>query len=193
MIIDPNGLFKQQTELIHDINKEISPSVYNNFVPNYRTLATIDQMFSPKTSPKNKVILEREIVGQMKQSGDSQNSTKPVDNITYKIFVSKFNDKYQTTLLKEQKELLTHYIASFADNGMELKIFLNSEIGRLKECIEKARTLEDLKDDDEMLTKTNQIIEKLQSFAKEGINENILMTVLKTQSLVEEIYNGDNN
>ena len=49
-------------------------------------------------------------------------------NIPYKIFVNKFNDKYQTTLLKEQKELLTHYIASFADNGMGLKIFLNSEI-----------------------------------------------------------------
>ena len=193
MIIDPNGLFKQQTELIHDINKEVSPSVYNNFVPNYRTLATIDQMFSSKTSPKNKVILEREIVGQMRQDGDPQKSMKPVDDITYKIFVNKFNDKYQTTLLKEQKELLTHYIASFADNGMGLKIFLNSEIGRLKECIEKARTLEDLKDDDEMLTKSKQIIEKLQSFAKEGINENILMTVLKTQSLVEEIYNGDNN
>ena len=31
------------------------------------------------------------------------------------------------------------------------------------------------------------------SFAKSDVNENVLMTVLKTQSLVEEIYNGDNN
>ena len=36
-------------------------------------------------------------------------------------------------------------------------------------------------------------VEKLKSFAKSDINENVLMTVLKTQSLVEEIYNGDND
>ena len=51
MMIDPTGLFKQQTELIHDINKELTPEVFNNFVPNYKALATIDQMFSTKTSP----------------------------------------------------------------------------------------------------------------------------------------------
>jgi hypothetical protein len=44
-----------------------------------------------------------------------------------------------------------------------------------------------------MLNKTNQIVEKLESFAKSDVNENVLMTVLKTQSLVEEIYNADND
>ena len=56
MMIDPEGLFKQQSALIRDINKEISPEVYNNFVPNYKTLATIDQIFSYKLSPKKSVI-----------------------------------------------------------------------------------------------------------------------------------------
>ena len=50
IMIDPTGLFKQQTELIHDINKELTPEIFNNFVPNYKALATIDQMFSQKTS-----------------------------------------------------------------------------------------------------------------------------------------------
>ena len=44
-MIDPANLFKQQTALIHDVNKELSPEVFNNFVPNYKSLATIDQMF----------------------------------------------------------------------------------------------------------------------------------------------------
>ena len=65
MMIDPEGLFKQQTKLIHDVNKEITPEVYNNFVPNYKTLATIDQIFSAKTSPKNRIIMESEIISQM--------------------------------------------------------------------------------------------------------------------------------
>ena len=71
MMIDPTGLFKQQTELIHDINKELTPEVFNNFVPNYKALATIDQMFSQKTSPKNRVILEGEIVKGMSTTTQS--------------------------------------------------------------------------------------------------------------------------
>ena len=192
MMIDPTGLFKQQTELIHDINKELTPEVFNNFVPNYKALATIDQMFSQKTSPKNRVILEGEILKGM--STTAQNVDTPaIDNVTFRTFVGKFNDKYESGLLKEQKDLLTRYITSFSDNGLELKMYLNTEIGRLKTKLAEAVNVDDIKNDEEMLNKTNQIVEKLKSFAKSDINENVLMTVLKTQSLVEEIYNGDND
>ena len=192
IMIDPTGLFKQQTELIHDINKELSPEVFNNFVPNYKALATIDQMFSQKTSPKNKVILEGEIVKGMTTTVQNV-ETSAIDNITFRTFVGKFNDKYESGLLQEQKDLLTRYITSFSDNGLELKMYLNTEIGRLKTKLAEAVNVDAIKNDEDMLNKTNQIVEKLKSFAKSDINENVLMTVLKTQSLVEEIYNGDND
>ena len=192
MMIDPTGLFKQQTELIHDINKELTPEIFNNFVPNYKALATIDQMFSQKTSPKNRVILEGEIVKGMSTTAQSV-ETPAIDNVTFRTFVGKFNDKYESGLLQEQKDLLTRYITSFSDNGLELKMYLNTEIGRLKAKLAEAVNIDAIKNDEDMINKTNQIVEKLKSFAKSDINENVLMTVLKTQSLVEEIYNGDNN
>ncbi len=192
IMIDPNGLFKQQTELIHDINKELTPEVFNNFVPNYKALATIDQMFSQKTSPKNRVILEGEIVKGMTTTAQNV-ETPAIDNVTFRTFVGKFNDKYESGLLQEQKDLLTRYITSFSDNGLELKMYLNTEIGRLKTKLAEAVNVDAIKNDEDMLNKTNQIVEKLKSFAKSDINENVLMTVLKTQSLVEEIYNGDND
>lgn len=193
LMIDPQGLFKQQTELIHDINKEITPEVYNNFVPNYKTLATIDQIFSTKTSPKNRIIMENEIINNMKGEAQNNNEMAPIDSITYHTFVKKFNDKYKNDLLSEQKDLLTHYIASFADNALELKIFLNNEITRLKSKLSEAIEIEEIKNDKDMLRKTNEIMSRLESFAQEGITESVLMTVLKTQSLVEEIYNGNND
>ena len=192
MMIDPTGLFKQQTELIHDINKELTPEIFNNFVPNYKALATIDQMFSQKTSPKNRVILEGEIVKGMTTTAQNV-ETPAIDNVTFRTFVGKFNDKYENGLLQEQKDLLTRYITSFSDNGLELKMYLNTEIGRLKTKLAEAVNVDAIKNDEDMLNKTNQIVEKLKSFAKSDINENVLMTVLKTQSLVEEIYNGDND
>ena len=189
-LIDPEGLFKQQTELIHDVNKELEPSTFNNFVPNYRTLATISQIFSSKISPKNQVILENEIIRNMLNEGKIVNNAPPIDNVVYKTFVEKFNKKYENGLLEEQKQLLTHYIASFADNGVELKFYLNEEIGRLKTRLEQAKESDEIKADKDMLNKTNQVIEKLNSYAQQSINEELLTAVLKTQSLVKEIYDG---
>ena len=186
-LIDPNGLFKQQTELIRDVNKELEPSIFNNFVPNYRTLATISQIFSDKISPKNQIILENEIIKNMLNEGKLVDNGVPIDNVVYRTFVQKFNNKYEKGLLEEQKRLLTHYIASFADNGVELKFYLNEEIARLKVELNKAKEVSEIKSDKEMLKKTNQIIEKLNSYAQQNIGEELLTTVLKTQSLVREL------
>ena len=191
-LVDSKYLFEQQTKLIRDINKELSSEVFNNFVPNYRTLATIDQIFSLKTSPKDCVILENEIVNNMR-SKVVNGAAVPVDNLTYNTFVKKFNEKYESELLNEQKELLTYYIASFADNALELKVFLNEELSRLKTKLIESKKVEEIKNDEDMLRKTNEVIEKLQSFTTAQITEDVLSTVLKTQSLVEEIYNGDND
>ena len=98
-MIDPEGLFKQQTALIHDINKELSPQVFNNFVTNYKSLATIDQIFSHKVSPKDRIILEAEIIKGMKNTPLVIESVHDVDNVLFKTFVRKFNDKYESDLL----------------------------------------------------------------------------------------------
>ena len=193
-LIDPSGLFKQQTKLIHDVNKEVSSSVFGNFVPNYKSLATIMQIFSDKISPKNQVILENELIQKMIVVPEDINIPEHIDGLVYKTFATKFNQKYDGELLKEQKELLTYYISSFADNALELKTFLNDEIPRLKEQLEKAKTLDEVKEDEEMFNKTQKVIEHLSSFAKEDVNESVLLTIMKTQKLVKEIYpNADNN
>ena len=67
---------------------------------------------------------------------------EPLDNLTYHSFISKFNNKYGV-LLQEQKDLLNQYIISFADDGFELRVYLNEEIGRLKKklfAVEKTTT-----------------------------------------------------
>ena len=194
MMIDPTGLFNEQTEMIHDVNKEIDTDVFNNFVPNYKTLATIDQIFNLKIDPKSKVILENEIIENMILDKRDTEVTQEVDGVLLKTFVEKFNKKYAGTLLAEQQELLSRYISSFADNSLSLKMYLNDEIARLKEAVHTAQKSEIFTSDDEMSQKAQEILERLQSFATEEISENVLLTVLKTQKLVEEFsIDGDNS
>ncbi len=193
MMIDPTGLFAAQTEMIHDVNKEIDSNVFGNFVPNYKTLATIDQIFNLKIDPKSRVILENEIIEKMVLANEKQETTNEVDGLLLKTFVEKFNKKYSGTLLAEQQELLSRYIASFADNSLSLKMYLNDEIARLKEAVSAAQDNDIFTNDADMSNKAQQILERLESFATEEISEHVLLTVLKTQKLVEEISSdGDN-
>jgi hypothetical protein len=192
-LIDPNGLFKQQSQLIRDVNVELSSGVFSNFVPNYKTLATISQIFSDKISPKDQIILENTIINNMLKTGNGDTAGELIDHVVYKTFVDKFNTKYENGLLQEQKELLARYITSFVDNALELKIYLNDEIGRLKEELTQAKKIEEIKNDREMLNKTNKIIDRLNTFAQQTISEDVLMTVLRTQALVKEIKTNGRN
>jgi hypothetical protein len=175
------------------INTELSPEVFNNFVPNYKTLATIDQIFSTKLSPQKRVMLEEKVIDEMVNSGPINETTEATDDMTIKFFTQKFNEKYSTVLSEEQKTLLSLYISSFADNAVELKTFLNEEIHRLKSIIGESLQEDMISSDDEMIEKTNKIVEKLESFKSTNIDDNILLTILKTQELARELHNGGDN
>jgi hypothetical protein len=187
-LIDPNKLFSSQTRLIDDINKEIEPTVFNNFVPNYKSLATIYQIFSQNINPKDRVLLENVLLRDMSAHRElSADRSEPLDNVLIETFVNKFNEKYNDELLNEQRQLLAYYISSFMDNALELKVFLNEEIARLKRKLSKAKEKAIFVEDVDMRAKADQIIEKLESFKADALDEKLLMVVLKTQSLVKEI------
>ena len=181
-------VFKLQSKLINDINKQLSPSVYSNFIPNYKTIASIAQIFNSKSNVKKTIILENEIIDYM--SGDflkENKELKPIDNLALNTFVKKFNQKYSEELLNEQKELLNFYITSFMDNGINLKMFLNEEIGRLKKELNKSLKLEDVSTDSGMSNKVNKIVSNLDLLSDIKINENMIRQILKVQNLVKEI------
>jgi hypothetical protein len=191
-LLDTEGLFLSQSDLIADVNKELTPAVFNNFVPNYKTLASIAQMFSDKPSPKSTVILESSIIENMMLSENKQETMEPIDNIIMTSFVKRFNEKYKDGLLENQKALLNHYITSFVDNGVQLKTFLNTEITSLRETLVSSLAGDIISADKELSAKTSKVIEKLDSYRTSGIEENIVFSILKTQALVKEIISDGN-
>ena len=191
-LIDPDGLFKQQTEVINDINKDLSPATFNNFVPNYKSLATIAKMFNTN-SPKQTVMLESKIIQGMTGKTEEQ-TLDPIDSLTFTTFTKKFNEKYGDSLLREQKQLLNHYISSFSQDELETKIYLNRELGRLKQSLSEAVNVDEIANDPEMIKKTNAVKDRLETLSKETrLNESTLLTILKTQELVKEIYDDASN
>ena len=149
-------------------------------------------MFSDSTNPKDAVLLENLVIGDMVKKIE-QEEKQEVDNLVVNSFVQKFNEKYKEELFEEQKTLLGLYIQSFVDNSVEFKSFLNEEIYRLKTELNKAKSEEYIASDEEMTEKANEILLKLESFKKTEINDNILLTVLKVQSLIRETSSDGNS
>ena len=56
--INEKKLVREKNTLVSRINKSISKDVFNNFVPNYKSLATIARIFNDKTPTKDRVLME---------------------------------------------------------------------------------------------------------------------------------------
>ena len=185
--LNQDRIFAEQSRLISTINKSLGVQVYDNFVPNYKDLATVYSIFNKSTPAKNRVLLEQKLVGNNAGvSVDNSSSIKePIDNLVYKSFVKRFNDKYHTSLNESQKNLVTKFVTSFADDGLELKMFLNEEVGTLKK---------DLKDfaqgseDKELAGQVTQVIAVLDEMKNKQVDVGMVETVLKIQQLKQEIF-----
>jgi len=189
--LDEQEIYDAQSAVINRINKEIGSDVYNNFVPNYKSIATVSQLFGTDSTAvgiKRGVILEQQVLEALTTNTikESKAEMKPIDNIVFKTFTSKFNETYGDGLLSEQKELLNRYILSFSSD-IDMKIYLNEELGRLHGALQQALATDEIKSDSSMTESTNSVINMIEEFRDTPVDKNLVEKVLKIQNLVHEI------
>ena len=93
-------------------------------------------------------------------------------------------------MLQEQKDLLNRYITSFADDGFELRVYLNEELARIKEIL---RTHAEGELDSLISQKAVEVVKFLEEFRKREFGEQDLKKILKSQELVRELVVNDHN
>ena len=137
--LDKKKIFEEQSKLIKSINENIGQSVFSNFIPNYKSFATIAQIFSEKTPLKQRILMESKILETlMGEIGKNKNDNATlIDRHVLGKFVEKFNDKYKN-LLPEQRSLLSQYVLSFNNGGADFKIYLGNELKRLYEEVKNS-------------------------------------------------------
>lgn len=185
---DQKALYDEQTAAIHKINHELTPAVFNNYVSNYKSLASAYQMFNDNTiGVKDRVLLEKKIVQEMVSPPVSRDEEEPVDELVVKMFIKKFNNTFGK-LMTEQKTLISKYMGSLEDDDTELKIFVNEELERLKEELKENMEIEEFQTDSSMKSKVEQVYNLLEEFReKRALQKEDLVFILKTQQLVKEI------
>ena len=190
-VINKKQLFVEQSQMISRINKELSKDVFTTFVPNYKNLATLQQVFNNvDLTAKERVLLEEEVLQLMTEAtGQVEGKElRHIDNLVFKTFVERFNKEY-SGLLEEQKTLLSRFISSGIGGDLEFQMYLNDEIGRLKEEVSTAKTAKEFTEDTDMLSKADQVLGILEGFSQKPLEDGDLKKILKIQELAREIKN----
>ncbi len=189
--LDKQKLFTEQTALIKAINKNLGTETFSVFVPSYKSLASVAQLFNQEVTVRDRVLLETKVIERMTiPEAKEEQKLEQIDEIVLNKFLDKFNDKYKESLNENQKTLLSKYISSFSDNGLELKVYLNEELGKIKE--ELSSLLENRELCDEQMTQsTKKVLVILEEAKNLPVDETLLTNVMKVQQLIEEINNDD--
>ena len=113
--LDKESIFQLQTKLINKINKDLDKNIFENFIPNYKNLATAYQVLYEHADIKKQINLEERLKDFLQKNNEvvEEQKYKPVSKLAFKTFHNKFNETYGNNLLTEQKELINHYISSF--------------------------------------------------------------------------------
>ena len=190
--LDKKRLFIEQSNLINFINKNFGAYVFSNYVPNYKDLATISNMFNNATPIKTRVLMEQQIVDKMCHNKEQSSvSEKEVNDLVLREFTKSFNKEY-SHLLPEQRKFLTYYITSENDGGVEFKVFLNEELHRIKDAVQTSLSMEEVKNDEEMVESTSRVLSAIEEYKSKELGDEDLKKFMKLQKLVSEYQSNAN-
>ena len=190
--INEKKLVREKNTLVSRINKNISKSVFNNFVPNYKSLATIARIFNDKTPTKDRVLMESVLLESLtkKTVQEEKEDLKHIDSLVVKSFVKNFNNHYED-LLAEQRNLLQLYVTSVNDGQTSFKFYINEELIRIRDVVQKSLTMEEVAKDDIMVENTNKVLALIENLRQVEIDGAYLMKLMKLQKLASECENDN--
>jgi hypothetical protein len=187
--IDRQKVLLEQNAVIAKINRRLGAAVFDNFVPNYKSLATISSIFNEKTSVKKKVLYENSVLDSLMEATSKEGQAdqkNTLDEVVFREFAKKFNTTYGG-LSERQRELIKVCVLEADKESTTALFFLNEELSRIKGNIERSLLMKEVASDEEMIENTKKVLEmldELRTYKKP--DDSFLIKVLKMQNLVGE-------
>jgi len=188
-------LEKEKTKLIEDVNKHISKDLFKIPLKDYKAAASAQILLNEsrhgkiETSPVERVKIRSILVDKISKSKLTESDEK-IDNVTFAILCSKFNQRYSKLMNDDQKETLSAW-STFLIDGNEEKAnsILNEKVNKLKLSLSSHMSLKKHKQaEHEPLLK--EAYSKLVD-SDFSLNEQCVYEVMRFFDLVEDLDNYD--
>lgn len=187
--VNQEEAYEEQSKLIATVNKKLSPSVFSNFLPNYKALATIQQIFSKDISIPSRIMLERKILDDLSSSKlivEKKEDKLKVNELAIKTAIKMFNKKYEN-MNENQKVLISKFVTKREESEPELRIFVAEELNRIKNKISSSLTIKEFQEDLIMKEKARKTLTLIEEVLKNDIDEQEVSLILKLQELEKEL------
>ena len=182
-------IFQQQSSLIAKTNRKLTPKFWINYVPNYKNIATLQQIFGQKADIPTRMLMERQVIEKMMGKKETlQEVNEKIDKYVVHSYVNAFNKKY-ADLLENQKSLLKKYMTSTEEDNTDFIVFLNEELQNITHKLNTAHQVAEVKEDKEIIKKLQEVKKKFNLLKDEEVDEKYLQKILKYQKLVHELEN----
>jgi hypothetical protein len=192
-LINEEKLQREKSDLIRDINYNLGKDFYYSSIANYRDLGTVHLAIKEwrKKSPdiKNLISFETQIAENMlkkeenvliKENLDASHS----DRLVLKLMTEKFNKQYCEELTHDQKKIVENYVFYNNKNQKKLTDFFTF---KKKESIKNLEKFEDISDNKYLLSKINEVKNKIDSLDENKINDNSVVKFLTLTKMIDEI------
>lgn len=185
----PQQINDEQSQLIAAVNKKLSPEVFTNFVPNYKSLATIQQIFSKDVSLPNRIMLERKVLDGLTSAKlivEKKEEKTKLNDLIVKTAIKTFNKKYEG-LAENQKRLISTFIYKDEQTEPELRFYVAEEVARIKQKLASSLNMKEFQEDKLMQEKAKKTLSLLDETLKKEIDEESVSLILKFQELEKEL------
>jgi len=187
--LNEKDIFDEQSKLIAKINKTVGVQVYDNFVPNYKTLASVSQIFNTSVPQTKKILLEQELLNNITSKKlEEKKELKPIDSLTFKVAVDKFNKIYGEKILPEQKELLYKFI-NYADDDVDLKLYLSEQLEKINNEISAILEQEVIKSNEDLFSKVRLLQEQVSEVKFDKVTSEVVEKVINIYEFLNEVKN----
>ena len=189
-------LEKEKSKLIRDINYQLNDkNFYSVKIPEYRVYATIQTLLNEWRckSPSNLSLLaeyEDKIMNHLIENKDVKTQPvdkKDIDNLVVRIMAEKYNNRYGSSLVSEQKRILRSYVFSKGKSS-DLRAYLNElkshTMKKIDEFVSET-------DNEYVLSKVTGVKEKISDHNFDNINDASIEKALTLVQLKHELETVD--
>lgn len=195
--LNESKLRKEKYELVKSIKEAYDiDSMLKYKIDNYKQLASICKLFEscsgvdlpPADKVQSKYVILEHITSEPVESIEMFQDTmseedRDIQNLSYKILVDKFNEKYDS-LNGNQKRLLREYMNTMTDNN-SLYEYVSSEISSVGRVL---KTLIPKLNNEIMSIKLNEIVNVMESQKKHKIiTDKQIVPLMKYYEILDEV------
>lgn len=185
--LDEKTIWIEQSKLISFINKALGTKIYENYIPTYKVLATINAVLNKKLPVKHRALMEQQIkIFLTKPLQTQEIVNEDIDLLVFQKYVENFNTQY-SDLLTEQKELLSKFILYQFGSDLDFKIYMNEECDRITKVINS--NMNKLDKFPQLKENVYKCLNDLKNISFKHIDETFIYQMMKYQELAGTLIN----